>query len=247
MEEFNFGAVFRDALNAGLLNAVHILWSVLWVTIKSLWPIWLLLIVLAIIKIYLPYLTGRLGENFVKNKLNKLDTAHYRILNDLMLPSNGNLSLTQIDHVVVSNYGIFCIETKSYRGWIFGNVNDEYWTQVIYRHKERFYNPMRQNYGHMKAIEGVLASKYKKVRLLSFIAFPDAGKLQITGTDSVGYARDIMAKIQTYQTQVFNDVERDEIFNILLNANIQDKAFRALHDKNVRELKHTRASSFLRK
>ena len=60
----------------------------------------------------------------------ELDPAHYKVLDNLLLPSNGNLNATQLDHVVVSNYGIFCIETKSYKGWIFGNANDKYWTQV---------------------------------------------------------------------------------------------------------------------
>lgn len=161
-----------------------------------------------------------------------------------MLPSSGNLSLTQIDHIVVSNYGIFCIETKSYWGWIFGNVNDEYWTQVIYRHKERFYNPMRQNYGHMKSIKEILRPRYPKARVLSFIAFPDAEKLQISGMDSVGHAGDTIKKIEAYQTQVFTDIERDEIFNMLSSANVQDKVFRKLHDKGVRDLKYARANFF---
>ena len=77
-----------------------------------------------------PYLIGKSGENFVSRKLSRLDPRRYTTLNDLMLPSNGNTATTQIDHVVVSDFGIFCIETKSYRGWIFGNAQQEYWTQV---------------------------------------------------------------------------------------------------------------------
>ncbi|MEA1936704.1 MAG: nuclease-related domain-containing protein, partial [Patescibacteria group bacterium] len=189
----------------------------------SFWWMWIFLIVIAIIKIKLPYLKGLIGEKFVSRKLFKLDPAHYKIMDDLLLPSNGNLNMTQLDHVVISNYGIFCIETKSYKGWIFGNANDKYWTQVIYKHKERFYNPLRQNYAHTKAVEELIKSKYPKAQILSFVAFPIAGKLKISGTDSVGYARDIVRKIENYKTQTFTDVERDEIFNILANANIQDK------------------------
>jgi hypothetical protein len=63
---------------------------------------------------------------------------------------------TQIDHIVVSNYGIFVIETKNYKGWIMGNEYDEYWRQVIYKRKEKLYNPIKQNYGHILALKGVL-------------------------------------------------------------------------------------------
>ena len=213
----------------------------------SLWQVWVamavVLIIVAIIKIKLPYLKGLIGEKFVSKKLFKLDPAHYKILNDLLLPSNGNLNMTQLDHVVISNYGIFCIETKSYKGWIFGNANDKYWTQVIYKHKERFYNPLRQNYAHTKAVEELIKSKYPKAQILSFVAFPIAGKLKISGTDLVGYPRDIIRKIENYKTQIFTDVECDEIFDILVNANIQDKDSQKLHDEGVRDLKNAKAGN----
>src|SRR5437870_2475422 len=93
----------------------------------------LLIVVGLFIQRKLPFWIGRSGERFVAKRLSELGSTNYRVLNDLLLSSNGSLASTQIDHVVVSNYGIFCIETKAYSGWIFGNARDEYWTQVIYR------------------------------------------------------------------------------------------------------------------
>ena len=215
-----------DETNKGLLDMF-----------LSFWWMWIILIIVVIIKIKLPYLKGLIGEKFVSRKLLKLDPDRYKVLDDLLLPSNGNLNATQIDHIVISNYGIFCIETKSYKGWIFGNANDKYWTQNIYGHKKSFYNPLRQNYAHTKAIEELIKPKYPKAQILSFVIFPDAEKLKISGTDSVGYARDIVRKIEDYKVQMFTDAERDEIYNTLVNANIQDKKLRKLHNKGVRELK----------
>lgn len=201
---------------------------------------WILLIALFVfffwVKLKFPQWIGRMGEGFVNRKLFKFDPAHYKVLSDLLLPSSGNLATTQIDHVVVSNFGIFCIETKSYKGWIFGSANQEKWTQVIYRNKYRFFNPLRQNYAHMKAIEGLIKAKYPKAQIYSLVAFPYAGKLKISGTDCVGCTRDVMAKIETYNTQIFNDSERDEIYNILANANIQNKEARKLHIREVGDL-----------
>ena len=189
------------------------------------------------VKWKMPVWIGRFGEGFVSRKLHKLDPAHYRVLNDLMLPSQGNSSATQIDHVVVSNYGIFCIETKAYKGWIFGSADQEFWTQVIYRYKERFYNPLRQNFAHTKAIEALLGPRRLKAPLVSLVAFPNAGKLKISGTDSVGYARDIVRKIESYTNAIYSDTERDEIFELLMRANIVDKDARKLHNREVRGLK----------
>ncbi len=189
------------------------------------------------VKWKLPYWIGRGGEKFVTKKLLQLDAIHYKVLNDLLLPSSGSLDTTQIDHVVVSNYGIFCIETKAYQGWIFGNANQENWTQVIFRHKEKFYNPLRQNYAHVKAVEELVKSKYSKAQIFSLVAFPDADKLKISGTDSVGFARDVVRKIESFTNFIFSDTERDEICEILTKANIIDKEARKLHDQGARELK----------
>ena len=76
----------------------------------------------------------------------------------------------QIDHVVVSIYGIFVIETKNYSGWIFGDENSQYWAQVIYKTKNRFYNPILQNRGHIKALQGLLQD-YSHIRYIPIVVF----------------------------------------------------------------------------
>jgi len=190
-----------------------------------------------LIRLIRPEIRGAMGESAVLNKLlYSLDKSRYKILNDILLPSTGNTKTTQIDHIVVSNYGIFCIETKAYQGWIFGNTNQEQWTQVIYRYKKKFYNPLRQNFAHIKAIENLLRPRLKK-SIISLIAFPNADKLKISGTDCVGYARDIVHKIESYTEQIYSDVERDEIYNLLAAADIIDQEARDLHRQEVRSLK----------
>ena len=178
---------------------------------------------------------GKSGENFVSKRLNELDEQYYKILDDIMLPSNGNTSTTQIDHIVISNFGIFCVETKAYSGWIFGRAHDKYWTQVINRYnKNRFYNPLRQNYAHAKAIQNLIISKHADVKIFPLVAFPDADKLKITGTDLVGFARDVVDKIRAVNEIVLSDVDRDEIYNIISRANIVDDDARQ-KQKDIRE------------
>ncbi|MCM2329959.1 MAG: NERD domain-containing protein [Pseudomonas sagittaria] len=79
-----------------------------------------------------------------------LDKAIYTAINDITLPTaNGT---TQIDHVVVSRYGIFVIETKNMKGWIYGSEKGATWTQNLYGRKYRFQNPLHQNYRHLRAL-----------------------------------------------------------------------------------------------
>ena len=171
----------------------------------------------------------------MSRKLLELDSEHYKVLDDLMLPSRGNTNTTQIDHIVVSDFGIFCIETKSYSGWIFGNAQQKHWTQVLYRYKKKFYNPLRQNYAHIKAVEAIVSPKYPKVPIRGFIAFPSAQMLSISGTDAVG--QDVLVKIKALNAPVLSPADRFAIVGLLLNANIRDKQARKLHNKSVRGLK----------
>ena len=75
-----------------------------------------------------PQNIGKRGERRVARKLDWL-SKEYITLNDLLLPTR--YGTTQIDHVVVSPYGIFVIETKNYKGWIFGHENSEEWKQSL--------------------------------------------------------------------------------------------------------------------
>ena len=86
----------------------------------------------------------------------KLDKHAYHRLNNITLPlANGGS--TQVDHVIVSIYGIFVIETKNYKGWIFGNEKQKQWTQAFPNgSKYKFQNPLRQNYLHIKTLSELL-------------------------------------------------------------------------------------------
>lgn len=99
---------------------------------------------------------GIVGETVINVAMwLKLEKDVYHRLNNITLPlANGGS--TQIDHVIVSRYGIFVIETKNYKGWIFGNEKQRQWTQVIMGRKYKFQNPLRQNYLHIKTLSDLL-------------------------------------------------------------------------------------------
>lgn len=121
--------------------------------LAPLWNVAWFLIIAAVIAGILrsPIVKGWFGEAqgaLAKHLL--LDKSIYTTLNNITIPtSNGT---TQIDHVVVSKYGIFVIETKNMKGWIFGDEKSPQWTQNLYGRKFRFQNPLRQNYRHIRAL-----------------------------------------------------------------------------------------------
>ena len=79
-----------------------------------------------------------------------LDSNIYRRFHNIIIPTNNGT--TQIDHIIVSPFGLFVIETKNYKGWIFGSEKQSKWTQSLYGKKYTFQNPLRQNYKHQLAL-----------------------------------------------------------------------------------------------
>ncbi len=90
------------------------------------------------IRLKMPMWKGKYSEKLVRDKISELP-GEYFVFNDLLFKNNGYS--TQIDHVVVSPYGVFVIETKGYKEWILGGENSEYWTQTIYRSRYQFIIP----------------------------------------------------------------------------------------------------------
>jgi len=63
---------------------------------------------------------------------------------------------TEIDHILVSRFGVYVIETKHYSGWIFANAADRTWTQVRFKWRFKFQNPIFQNKRHVRAVKELL-------------------------------------------------------------------------------------------
>lgn len=122
------------------------------ISFKVIIGIFIILAVLSFI-VRLPRFRGRLGEKKVAMRLSRLPDE-YTVFNDVYLQEGGRRS--QIDHVVLSPYGIFVIETKNYSGWIYGGELAPYWTQNIYGHKYRLYNPTKQNDAHARVLQRLL-------------------------------------------------------------------------------------------
>jgi len=108
---------------------------------------------------------GWIGE--AKSKVSQkvfLDSKQYHTFNGILVKT-GSIS-TQIDHAIVSKYGVFVVETKEKAGWIFGSAHDNLWTQVIFDSKVRFQNPLRQNYSHTRSLAEFLGIDHAKIHSL---------------------------------------------------------------------------------
>jgi Nuclease-related domain len=95
------------------------------------------------------------GEALVRRELQaNFGSPDFHLLNHITLKLGD--STTQIDHILVSRFGVFVIETKDYSGWIFANAKHSTWTQVTYSGKFKFQNPIFQNLRHLQAVQELL-------------------------------------------------------------------------------------------
>ena len=130
----------------------------------------------------------------------------YVDINNVTIPtSNGS---TQIDHVIVSRYGIFVVETKNMDGWIFGDQKNPQWTQSIFGKKYKFQNPLHQNYRHTKALSEFLGLDHSK--FFSIVIFWGECEFKTPLPPNV-MSRGYTSYIKSHTALVFSDQEVQEI------------------------------------
>lgn len=194
------------------------------------------------IKLKMPIWKGKYSEKLVHQKMLQLP-KEYIILNDLLFESNGHS--TQIDHIVVSPYGVFVIETKGYKGWILGGENSEYWTQVLYKSKRQFYNPIKQNEGHVRFLRHLFnGSVY--IPFISIIVFNNSAELKVHINNHIVVNRhNLNRAISQYHNTVLNTAQVDWIVNtIQQHQSIADKTKIQQHKRSV-QYRQYRAQSLI--
>ena len=113
---------------------------------------------------------GAKGEQLVNHSLFLLLKKDEYILSNVVVPSKEG-TLYEIDSLIISSKGIFCIETKSWRGNISGGNKDKYWTQTYMgRNKicNKIYNPVLQNRNHCEILEELLDFRYPVDNIVIF-------------------------------------------------------------------------------
>ncbi len=199
-----------------------------------------------------PQQKGKRGEAKVHGIISQLP-QDYHMLNDVILKTGKGT--TQIDHIVVSKYGIFTIETKNYRGDIYGDDNRDKWTQIIvtnvtymkkwyktytYVTKNHFYNPVKQSIGHANVIRRTL-SEWRNIKVIPIVVFTGSANLSNVRTNNhVIYIDRLFSVMQNYQTEYLSDSDVQSIINRLTEKNARGIVDDKMHVLNVYAAKNER-------
>lgn len=125
---------------------------------------------------------GQYGEYLTEYAL-----THDNIAGDLVVLKNVYVptsnKTTEIDMLMIHEKGIFVIESKNYSGWIFGDYNQLNWTQSFPNgEKHKFYNPIKQNRTHIKALAEYLGKPMSE--FMSYIVFSERCTLKKVPPDT---------------------------------------------------------------
>lgn len=184
---------------------------------------------------------SKMAEMKVNDALGKLNMKSYVIFENVILPSRGNTAHTEIDHIIVSPYGIFCIETKAHSGSIYAYERNKDWAQYLRGKKYSIHSPHRQNYKHVKAIEDLVGSDLRAA-VHSYVAFPNAYQV-ITDSDFV-YCNigALIDHISRHKRPIYTMDECTRIMKSLAYASSQKDALLSIHIEEVQSYLATKSA-----
>ena len=188
----------------------------------------LIILVLLILERRKSYVIENQGEREVAEVLKKI--KGYRLLNDILIKNQDKT--TQIDHVLIGKKGIFVIETKDFNGIISGEEYSKAWIQILNGYTNKFYNPIRQNYGHIKALENLIK---RKDIFISVIVFTNKSKFEEMDTEtSVIQLKELKKFIKKYPSNInINKEEIESIYELIKKNNINSSRIRRKHVRNI--------------
>ena len=173
---------------------------------------------------------GDYGELRVAQILSQLPDE-YHVFNDVYLETHGRSS--QIDHVVISQYGVFVIETKNYSGAVYGSENAEQWTQYLKGDGYEFRNPIKQNQSHVWAIKDTLHIAPSSI--IPIVVFLNGVDLCCNTTSAVLYTGQLRNYILSHKTISFTIDGVSRLSRKLSESIVEDPDRKKKHIHSIRQ------------
>ncbi len=202
---------------------------------------WLFLIIAFISWAFYRQIVGFMGEVWTKEALSKLNKKEYKVLNNIMIDVDNKTY--QIDHIVISKYGIFVIETKQYNGYITGSEYDKNWCLKAGNKKIYINNPMYQNYGHVVALSKKLNLDMDK--FIPIVCIPSTAKVNVKSRIPVARNTNLVNIIKNYQEEI---ISKPALFyEEIKKANITDYKTKKEHIVRTRAIINAKKSNMVGK
>lgn len=162
---------------------------------------------------------GYKGEYRTSQEIEKIIPTAKMLFNVYIDKVNTENETTEIDILVISKYGIYVIENKNYKGWIFGDEKSKKWCQHLSKKKKFFfYNPIKQNNTHIESLKNILKANSIEQEIYSIICFNGNAVLKRINITSpnivVTKSADLYKHIDKSIEKITND-EVNKIYTLL--------------------------------
>lgn len=175
---------------------------------------------------------GKEGEKAVNKVLSSLGGKYTLMKNILLKTKTGS---TELDHIVVSVYGIFVIETKNYSGRVYGDEKYKDWKHFDMAGKEhKFYSPIKQNAGHLGTLRRAI--KLDESVFIPIVVFSGSAEIKVTAQTPVVQLFELKRTIKSYKKKVFTKEEVKNIIKDIKCHNIDSVMARKQHVKYVKSI-----------
>lgn len=195
----------------------------------------LIVLVIASAILSTPKVKGIIGERRVAKKLAKVAKKYKgKVINDVMIPGE-NDKTSQIDHILIAPQGIFVVETKNYSGRIYGNDNNQNWTQVLAygKVKNKLYNPVKQNATHLYRLKELLN---RRVRMESVVVIV-SGNTKYIDSESVYTLGELRHLIEKDDKVELDDADVEKIYYEIMDYKNNPIITKKEHIKEIKQMK----------
>ncbi len=199
-------------------------------------------VIILVFVISTPWFKGVFGEFQVNLILKRLPRNEYHLIKNVTLPTADGT--TQIDHIVVSKFGVFVVETKNMKGWIFGSAGQTQWTQKIFKHSSKFQNPIHQNYKHLKTLEAQL--NIDIAALFSVVVFIGDSTFKTDMPENVSYASGCLSYIRSQTAELLTHQQVAEVIKNIESGRLE-RGFSTnqVHKVHVKDIVEQKADARL--
>lgn len=170
---------------------------------------------------------GDFGEKRVSSYLEELPCEDYMVYNDLLIRDGRHT--TQVDHVIISRYGVFVLETKNVHGKVYGSDNAEIWKQYLpdtgykrygYTQEHQLRNPIWQNDGHIKSLRRLVFGD--AVPIHGVVVFPSGTEIKVTSESPVLTMGLVIPYIKGFRDEVLSSDQmgfyRRRLFEVITTS-----------------------------
>lgn len=201
-----------------------------------------------------PEFIGEQGEQAIAKVFGRINFwgRKGRLLQNVYVPY-GNNETVEIDLLYITQKGIFVIESKNYSGFIFGNEDHQNWTSTLYAGKDwfgrkkvekyHFYNPIRQNSAHIKALRHYLGASIKAISIIVFSERCELKNISVKSPDVFVCKQNefptIVRDIWNSYPDVFCEEQINSIFEKLLPLTGQSGDVKKKHISDVQSKLNT--------